>query len=433
MRVVRNPLTLCMLLTAFFMLPGCDDTRLRAVTTHYDLFFPEGSLQVDTFDQKTAAQIDILWVIDNSGTMWEEQNNLADNFDSFIDIVENSDVDYQIGVVSTDMDKADHSGKLLGNPKIILRGVNAKAQFAANVIVGTDGAGNEKGLEAAFKALTEPLISGANAGFLRPGSALAIIFVSDEDDKSFNMITFYQRVFEQMKSVGNENRVVAGAIVGDQPDGCESQSTGTAEAGTRYHMLVQAVGGSIGSICSDDFSTTLNQLGLTVAGLDRKFSLSDETPEESSITVKVNGVVIEKDFQEGWTFENGSIFFNGSYVPPPGATIEVSYLHPEREFVLSQKPLYDELNPGELITVTVYSPSATDCETVADCPQGVGCSPQAGKCSGEVIPADLANGWVLETKTIGTEEQYILAFQGLYFPEGGSTVQVVYRCDGGCI
>jgi len=440
---------ICVLAAA--AVPGCEETRLHVVTRHYDLFFPGGSLQVDSFVQKAAAQIDILWVVDNSPSMQDEQNNLANNFNSFISIIEQSQVDYQIGVISTDMELAGHQGELQGSPKIIVRGPNAESQFANNVRVGTGGAGNEQGLLAAYTALTEPLISGANAGFLRTGGALAIIFVSDENDHSFGKIDFYQRIFEQMKGIGNENRVIAAAIVGDQPDGCTNPQTGDAQAGTRYHQLVQVVGGSIGSICSTDFSVTLNQLGLTVAGLSRKFTLSDENPEESSIVVKVNGQEIQKDFQNGWTFENGSIFFQGSYVPPPAATIEVSYLHPEKEFILTQIPEYSPDNPGGAITVTVYAPDAVDCTSHSDCPAGQDCSeaakcgksvcnqdsdcPLVGKCGNGVcgvIEYNLTDGWVLETRDSGGQTQYIVAFEGEWFPEAGSVIQVEYRCAGGC-
>jgi len=406
--------------------PGCDEVSLYTVTRHYDLFFPEGSLQVDSFDQKAAAQIDILWVVDNSPSMQDEQNNLANNFSSFISIIEQSEVDYQIGVISTDMELFGHQGALQGSPKIIVRSPDAASQFANNVRVGTGGAGNEQGLLAAYTALTDPLISGGNAGFLRQGGALAIIFVSDENDHSFGKIEFYQRIFEQMKGIGNENRVIAAAIVGDQPNGC-----GGAQAGTRYHQTVQVVGGSIGSICSTDFSVTLNQLGLTVAGLSRKFTLSDENPEVTSITVKVNGQEIQQDFQNGWTFENGSIFFQGSYVPPPASTIEVSYLHPQREFILTQIPEYSPDAPGGSITVSVYGPTAVECSADNDCPAQESCG-LAAKCGAQVIAYSLADGWVLETREAGGSTQYIIAFERSYYPEGGSIVQVEYRCSGGC-
>ncbi len=428
--MIRNGISLGVgLFAAAWLMAGCDETRLHKVTQHYDLFFPEGEVQKDTFTQKAAAMIDILWVVDNSPSMAQEQNNLANNFDSFIGIIESSNVDYQIAVISTDMDQASHKGQFLGNPKIIQRGPDAKAQFQANIRVGTTGAGNEQGLMAAWTALTEPLISGVNAGFLRPGASLAVIFVSDEDDHSFNKISFYQRFFEQQKGVGNENRVVSGAIVGDEPDGCQNPQTGAAVVGRRYHELVQQVGGSIGSICAADWSATLNQLGLTVAGLDRRFTLSDPQPEDSTINVKVNGTPVPRDYQNGWTFENGSVFFAGGYVPPPGATIEVSYLHPQKEFTLTQIPAYDPNNPGADIHVTVYAPTSAQCTKTSDCTRECGL---AGRCDGMAINYDYTSGWVLETPSVGSETRYVVSFEGNYYPLGGSVIQVVYSCAGGC-
>ncbi len=409
---------------------ACDDgTRFRTVKTHYDLFFPEGAVQKDTFVQKASAKIDVLWIVDNSASMQQEQANLAANFNAFISVVEDSEVDYQIGVTSTDVDL--HGGSLLGSPKIIVPGTNAESQFAANVQVGIDGGGHEQGLLAAHTALSEPMISSGNAGFLRADAALAMIFVSDEDDHSFGMITYYRRFFEQLKGVGNENRVMAAAIVGDQPDGCSNPSTGSAAAGTRYHQLAQAVGGNIGSICSDDFGATLNQMGLTVAGLDRKFTLSDTNPDANSVTVMVDGQPKEQDWETGWWYEDGIISFNGSYVPPPGAVIEVSYKHPQREFLLSQVPAYDLADPGADISVIVYPPEASDCSSNDDC-AGLTCG-LAAKCGGQPIDYSLSSGWVLETRSLAGVDQFVVAFERNYYPDGGATVQVEYTCLGGCV
>jgi hypothetical protein len=44
---------------------------------------PEPETQVDELKQKPAAQVDILWVVDNSQSMVEEQASLAQNFGKF--------------------------------------------------------------------------------------------------------------------------------------------------------------------------------------------------------------------------------------------------------------------------------------------------------------------------------------------------------------
>jgi len=69
---------------------------------------------VDVFQQKRRNTVDILMVVDDSCSMIEEQQNIAANFASFIQAFDGVDVDWQIGVVTTDMVSATRSGRLAG-------------------------------------------------------------------------------------------------------------------------------------------------------------------------------------------------------------------------------------------------------------------------------------------------------------------------------
>jgi hypothetical protein len=320
------------------------DFFTQAGSSQVDLFPQTGFHQVDAFSQKASARVDILWVVDNSASMQQEQLNLGANFDSFIGFIEGSLIDYHIAVISTDMDAPTHSGRLQGNPKVITPATpNPQAAFAANVLVGTSGGGNEMGLRAAHAALSEPLVSGDNAGFLRADASLAIIFVSDEDDHSYGSLEFYSRFFGTLKGIGNERNVILSAIVGDAPSGC-SGADGQAAYGERYHLLVQTWGEATASICSNHFSQDLEQLGLTVAGLSRKFELSRE-PDPDTVVVRVDAhdgqgfQLIDQDPSTGWRLQLDvkTIFFDGDYVPPPEADIEVEYGNVEKVFRLSAR------------------------------------------------------------------------------------------------
>lgn len=178
---------------------GCGSPPAGAVT----------SCQVTTV-LPAPVETDILFVVDDSGSMAAEQQNLATSFDAFITRLAASPVknEFQIGVTTTSVDwpftaqnaagytvqttydgvKPYPKGALVaaaGHPRLLLASSPTLVQdFKANVNVGTNGAGKEQGLRAALLAVTDRIGDGANAGFLRPGARLAVIVVSDEDDCS---------------------------------------------------------------------------------------------------------------------------------------------------------------------------------------------------------------------------------------------------------
>ena len=117
--------------------------------------------------------------------------------------------------------------------------------------VGLSGSAQERGLYAAYLALTNPdnITGTAGERFVRPDAALYVIFVSDEDDASCNPVVrqatctadpgcrcasdqalggvgafgsteYFTRFFETYKGYGNSDAVAVAAIVAldDGPD-----------------------------------------------------------------------------------------------------------------------------------------------------------------------------------------------------------------------
>ena len=360
----KQPLTrplipLVLMLTLGQILSACSDPRFKVRT-------PPGE-QVDVFMQASVPTVDVLWVVDNSSSMEEEQAALADNFPVFYkylaDLVdmEAEQEAFHIGVISTDIYDPNHQGKLIGDPHIITDATpQAGDVFAENVNVGLEGKGDEQGFRAAVLALSEPLISTDNETFLREHAHLFIIFVSDEDDRSFGEVPYFLRRFEQIKGIGNDGMVKVAAIVGDVPEVPEKCRTEkNVEPGERYAELAEATGGIVLSICDDDFATNLDQLGFSAAGLRRFFPLSRlAIPESIHVWVKTkcsagplpkdlcedlsgyddcNGsigdlyghiCVLTQGLPNGWAYEVGtnSIRFYGDAVPPFGSVVEVGYI-----------------------------------------------------------------------------------------------------------
>jgi len=89
-------LTLSTLAAASFV-AGCNPHPIKPV--EYD----GSSVTVTSLPLDVRKQVDVLLVIDNSGSMGEEQANLAANFGPFIEKLEAAGADYRIGVTTTDI------------------------------------------------------------------------------------------------------------------------------------------------------------------------------------------------------------------------------------------------------------------------------------------------------------------------------------------
>jgi len=296
----------------------------------------EEALYEEIFKQPEIEAIDVLWVVDNSGSMSPIVSHLGDRFASFLTSFSAMGIDYQIGVTSTDMDDPTHSGRLLGTDKVISpTDSDPVGTFVANTDLGDSGSGSERGSEAAYAALTDPLLSGANSGLIRPDANLAIVVLSDEDDSSnegswsswkSNFVSWV----EGLKS--DPSRTSFSGVIGD-PDSGLFGCTGsgfppvTAIAGKKYEELINGTGGTWQSICDEDFDQMLAYLGYGISGLQFDFELAKTPTSVFEIHVYVDGVEVPRSMTSGWYYfpASNSIHFHQSVVPGPNSEIYVVY------------------------------------------------------------------------------------------------------------
>jgi hypothetical protein len=153
-----------------------------------------------SFTQAFNNQIDILWVVDNSGSMAPLQANMTANFQSFIQNFQSVGYDYRMAMTATDAYKANsnfvgyssaNSGLSLfldggystpasGTFVILPTTPNLDTVFLDNATTGIGGSGDER----AFSSMMTTLNNTSNVAFPRPTAFFAIIILSDEDDFS---------------------------------------------------------------------------------------------------------------------------------------------------------------------------------------------------------------------------------------------------------
>jgi hypothetical protein len=279
----------------------------------------------DSLEQNPQPIVDILVVMDSSCSMSEEQANLGSSFNLLLDTLVDNNVDFHIGVTSMDVDLGGDQGALVGVPKVLTSTTpNLPQAFADNVLLGTGGSGIEQGLEASRLALSPPLVSGVNAGFLRDSGSLTVIYVSDEIDQSPSSTTAYAQFLVGLRG---PRRVQANAIVGDVPGGC-SGSNGVADSGERYDQVRAATGGAFDSICMVGWNIALTDLGGPGFGYLHEVQMTN--PLTGNLEVRVDGVLVPQVGTGGevnWTYDASTnrVIFSETAVPPPSATITIDY------------------------------------------------------------------------------------------------------------
>lgn len=286
-------------------------------------------------------KIDILFVVDDSGSMDEHQRNLSANINMFVDEIKNLNfIDYHIGVTTSSVDTTFGSvaprGQLYGNPAFVDRNTpNGDYLLKQNLIVGINGSGSEQLLNPVYMALTPPMSNGPNVGFYRPDAYLAVIFITDTEDgsartsPSMNPTSLYN--FLLGLKLNDPTKILGyGAIVPVNGAGnCSRDSEGPPYLIEQFLRMVK---GQFFSLCDPRFGLQLAAVAKNlVKNVTRVIHLR-RWPVVSTIKVSYGRQIIANDYKTGWVYEpsSNSILFGENFVlsnnEPPGTKLEISFV-----------------------------------------------------------------------------------------------------------
>ena len=228
-----------------------------------------------TYGQGPGA-LDVIVVVDNSGSMEEEQQALAEAAADLTSTLSSSGLNWRVGITTTDANPNTNGGdgQLIG-------GVSTQTGTIRSTIenIGTDGSGREYGLRAVRRALeraTENDRLEGDAHALRPGVPVAIILLTDSEDQGArdarcdnrdddrngladdaecieeaveSTIALLQGELDRVPLPEGLDRVgTLFAITTSPIDGCPDRES----FGWSQRAVALATGGSVGSICSND-------------------------------------------------------------------------------------------------------------------------------------------------------------------------------------
>jgi hypothetical protein len=342
-RVRAAKLTLSLMFIAAFT--SCDKSA-----DSFSLASEEKSFQ-QTAEYKPRP-IDILWVIDNSGSMATSQTNLANNFAAFISRFNTKGYDFHMGVTTTDAFYSDFGytsaySRLRDGVGATRSGVyvmdpstpDLENVFKKNVKMGTAGSGDERALSSMKATLLNTW--DANVSFRRPEAFLAVIIVSDEEDFSQSVVDFnesysnpdllsvasYKTWLDQYTGqIDNGIKKYSVNAITIKDDACKNSLTdgfSGRKTAQRVIELANLTGGISESLCTN-FADSLDLISGSVVTLSTSFVIEREAIPES-ILIKVNGVELIYNTDFFYDASTRTVSFSETAAPSEGSEVYVFY------------------------------------------------------------------------------------------------------------
>jgi hypothetical protein len=238
-------------------------------------------------------KMDVVFVVDDSGSMGGAQVKLRANFPRMVDTLNafktksGADLDYRLAVTSTDTDAANASrfpqrtrsfadgnrGGFVTTPFtscdpggsgrawLERTDANVANAFGCRAGLGTGGSGTEKPLDALVTSLSDRAAD-SNKDFVREDALLAFFILTDEEDSS---TATAQSVIQKLDLLKKVRGRWAGALISGQKSGSCSTTDHSAVQAPKLHQLVEgAADPATGknnviwrTICQDTYDTAV--------------------------------------------------------------------------------------------------------------------------------------------------------------------------------
>lgn len=290
---------------------------------------PSGQVTL-IIDSNAKSDLDLLLVVDDSGSMGIHQQNLMKGVQALAQQLQTSFASAHVAVTTTSVcDGATEigcrNGQFLGSNPVLKPN---SPDFLNNLIstlaaVGTNGVPEESPFDATIAAISSPLTETTNTGFLRKNSHLGVVFVTDAEDQSKASGVEFIQFLENKKGTGHFSLSAFLAT----SDKCQRDEYKFPQ---KIVDVVTQVQGDVYDVCNPDYSTALSAIGAKLgAGVDRNIQLPYK-PVVTSIIVKLGSdILVAGDIHNGWTYDSKTnMVILGEDVHTqvqPGAKIEITF------------------------------------------------------------------------------------------------------------
>ena len=297
-------LKLCFIVFISFMV-GCGNADFVYLKPNLNANRNEKVFQVKEMSLGSGA-IDIVWIIDNSGSMSTYQKQVVQNAESFMKDFIGQSVNWKMGLISTSEGEKPYVG-FAGTDSLDSTVPSPLNIFTAAVNrLGTSGDSTEKTFEPILKALKN------DPGFARPGVPTAFIMVTDAPEQS--SVTAPQ-FLEGFRGLLGNRKYFAYGIYAAHDFNCEGEGSWK-YAGSPYEEFINSAAvGRHYSLC-EEFGPTLSKIGHQIAtSITHSVFNLNRRPKLSTLRVEYQGVALPpgpRDQNGWWIYDEGlnAIIFN---------------------------------------------------------------------------------------------------------------------------
>lgn len=273
--------------------------------------------------------VDIVWVIDNSGSMGEEQKAIIDNTSNFIERFSiRPYIRWKFGILSSD----------ISNLKTYQSGFDPKSEIAWNSVdpvkrfkegvkkLGTNGDGYERFFEPVVESFAE------YPTFLRPNSLLIVILVTDAKEQS-SMTS--KEFLSEMATIKSSELFHVYGVFSAKDLGCsanELDESNVTYSGSKFEDVINATKGKYFALCADGFGENLVGIADDIVKLlQNPRILLKKRPLVNTIKVFYKDQELPGGAKENgaiWTYDyemNAIVFHTLDFAPEQDAQVEVVY------------------------------------------------------------------------------------------------------------
>tara|TARA_Y100001937_G_scaffold127598_1_gene200317 strand:- start:173 stop:1147 length:975 start_codon:yes stop_codon:yes gene_type:complete len=267
----------------------------------------EVEIWVDSFVQVRAVDgVDIIWVIDTSGSMNSYQPQLLAGIELMMNAL--PEVGWRLVMISTDPDEAVSEQQF----PLVPGDSYSDAEDMYNLMnTGPD----EKGFDAIMEYME---FNPYAATWMRSDAALLVVFVSDEDDQSDTLVSASDFVgWYSSRRFGN---VFLASIVmqTEEFSACDGGYAGS-QPGLTYMEATDLLFGSNVDICAEDWSPGVTDATSQIEPYE-KITLS-KSPIKETIRVFIDG-----QLNHDWVYVESTNTVEFLVIPGGGSLVEVGYV-----------------------------------------------------------------------------------------------------------